>query len=170
MSTQASKDKAAAASGATTVPFRLEVVVIPVADFDRAKEFYAERLGWRLDADLNLDSGYRLTQLTPPGSNASIIFGTQVTAAQPGSFDGLLLVVDDVEAARDELLSRGVEVSEVFHDAGGSVAGGFQIGNQGRASGPDPERRSYASYASFNDTEGNRWVLQEITERFPGRV
>jgi catechol 2,3-dioxygenase-like lactoylglutathione lyase family enzyme len=167
--TQVSTDSAAGASGAAAVPFRLEVVVIPVADFDRAKNFYVG-LGWRLDAEAALDDGYRLTQLTPPGSNASIIFGTRVTAAQPGSFDGLLLVVDDIDAARNDLLSHGVEVSGVFHDAGGGLGGGFHVGNEGRATGHDPERRSYASYASFHDTEGNRWVLQEITTRLPGRV
>jgi catechol 2,3-dioxygenase-like lactoylglutathione lyase family enzyme len=164
------RDDAKQVSNDAAIPFRLEVVVIPVADFDRAKDFYAGRLGWRVDAEANLDTGYRLMQLTPPGSTASIIFGTQVTAAQPGSSDGLLLVVDDVDAARDELMSRGVEVSEVFHDAGGGLGGAFHVGNEGRAPGPDPERRSYASYASFNDPDGNRWVLQEITERLPGRV
>lgn len=109
-------------------------------------------------------------QLTPPGSNASVIFGTKVTAAQPGSADGLLLVVDDIDAARKELQWRGVEVSDVFHDAGGGLGGGFHVGDEGHAPGPDPERRSYASYASFNDSEGNRWILQEITTRLPGRV
>ena len=161
MSTQVGNDDA--------VSFRLEVVVIPVADFDRAKDFYVG-LGWRVDAELDAGNGYRLMQVTPPGSNASIIFGTQVTAAQPGSCDGLLLVVDNVDAAREELRSRGVEVSEVFHDASGGLGGGFHIGDEGRASGPHPERLSYGSYASFNDSEGNRWLLQEITERLPGRV
>ena len=169
MNTQASKDDATPVSDDAAVSFRLEVVIIPVADFDRAKNFYVG-LGWRVDAEVSADNGYRLMQLTPPGSKASIIFGTQVTAAQPGSCDGLLLVVDDVAAAREELRSRGVEVSEVFHDASGSLGGGFHIGDEGRAPGPDPERRSYASYASFNDSEGNRWLLQEITERLPGRV
>jgi catechol 2,3-dioxygenase-like lactoylglutathione lyase family enzyme len=168
-SAQVSNANAAAAPDVTGVPFRLEVVVIPVADFDRAKDFYVG-LGWRVDAEANLDGGYRLMQLTPPGSNASVIFGTQVTAAQPGSADGLLLVVDDIDAARNELKSRGVEVSEPFHDAGGGLAGGFHVGEEGRAPGHDPERRSYATYASFHDTDGNRWVLQEITERLPGRV
>ena len=167
--TQVSNASAAVASDATGVPFRLEVVVIPVADFDRAKGFYVG-LGWRVDAEANLDDGYRLMQLTPPGSNASVIFGTKVTAAQPGSADGLLLVVDDIDGARKELMWRGVEVSDVFHDAGGGLAGGFHVGDEGRAPGHDPERRSYASYASFHDTEGNRWILQEITARLPGRV
>lgn len=166
-SMQTSSDEAA--GPAVAVPFRLEVVVIPVADFDRAKSFYAG-LGWRFDGEVVLDGGYRLTQFTPPGSNASIIFGTQVTSAPPGSFDGLFLVVDDIDVAREELLSRGVEVSEVFHDAGGTIVGGFHIGDEGRAPGPDPEGRSYATYVSFDDSEGNRWVLQEINERLPGRV
>jgi hypothetical protein len=117
-----------------------------------------------------VEGGYRLTQFTPPESNASIIFGTQVTSAQPGSFDGLYLIVDDINAARQELLSRGVEVSEVFHDTGGTIIGGFHVGDEGRASGPDPEGRSYPTYVSFNDSEENRWVLQEIKERLPGRV
>lgn len=167
--TQVTNGGAIAMPSLATVPFRLEVVVIPIADFDRAKEFYVS-LGWRVDAEANLDSGYRLMQLTPPGSNTSVIFGTQVTAAQPGSADGLILVVDNIDAARTELLSHGVEVSDVFHDAGGGLAGGFHIGNEGRAAGPDPLGRSYASYASFHDPDGNRWVLQEITERLPGRV
>ena len=153
----------------TAVPFRLEVVVIPVADYDRAKKFYVG-LGWRVDADVDGGNGYRLMQLTPTGSGASVIFGTQVTAAQPGSADGLLLAVDDLDAARADLLSRGVDVSPAFHDANGSLAGGFHIGDEGRAFGHDPEGRSYATYASFNDSEGNRWLLQEITTRLPGRV
>lgn len=165
-STQTGSDKTAGPTVA--VPFRLEVVVIPVADFDRAKNFY-QGLGWRFDGELDLEGGYRLTQFTPPESNASIIFGTQVTSAQPGSFEGLYLIVDDIDA-RQELLSRGVEVSEVFHDTGGTVIGGFHVADEGRAPGPDPEGRSYATYVSFNDSEGNRWVLQEITERAPGRV
>lgn len=168
--TQTNSDTAAGSPGATTGPLRLEVVVIPVADFDRAKEFYGDRLGWRFDGELNLDGDYRLTQFTPPGSNASIIFGNQITAAQPGSADGLILAVDDIQTARDGFVALGVEVSEVFHDAGGATIGGFHIGDEGRAPGPDPEGRSYASYASFEDSEGNRWVLQEITERLPGRV
>ena len=152
----------------TAVAFRLEVVVIPIADHDRAKEFYV-RLGWRVDADVTAGT-YRLVQVTPPGSSASVIFGTEVTAAPPGSADGLLLAVDDIDRAREDLLARGVEVSEVFHDAGGGLGGGFHPGDEGRAAGHDPQRRSYASYASFHDSEGNRWLLQEIGERLPGRV
>jgi catechol 2,3-dioxygenase-like lactoylglutathione lyase family enzyme len=154
-------------SGST--PVRLEVVVIPVADPERAKNFFLG-LGWRFDGELFEDDDYHLVQITPTGSPASIIFGRGVTAAQPGTFDGLILAVDNIETAREELISRGAKVSEVFHDARGGPIGGFQIGDKGRAMGPDPERRSYATYASFEDTEGNRWVLQEITERAPGRV
>jgi catechol 2,3-dioxygenase-like lactoylglutathione lyase family enzyme len=150
-------------------PMRLEAVVVPVTDVDRANRFY-QSLGWRVDADVSDGDGYRLVHLTPPASNASIIFGKGVTPAQPGSLEGLVLAVDDIDAARDELLAQGVEVSEAFHDAGGGPAGGFIADTGARAAGPDPERRSYASYASFSDPDGNRWLLQEITERAPGRV
>ncbi|MFI7065135.1 VOC family protein [Kribbella sp. NPDC050124] len=166
--TQVSNETAAVVSNATAVAFRLEVVVIPVADFDRAKGFYVG-LGWRVDVDLDV-GGVRFMHLTPPGSMTSVVFGNAVTAAPPGSADGLLLAVDDIDEARKELVSHGVEVSEVFHDEGGGTGGGFRIGNDGRAPGRDPHNRSYASYASFHDTEGNRWLLQEITERLPGRV
>ena len=148
---------------------KLEVVVIPVSDVDRAKNFY-KGLGFREDIDFTApDGGYRVVQLTPPGSACSIIFGKGVTAARPGSIDRLVLAVSDMDAATKELRSHGVEVS-VFHDAGGGLGGGFQVGNQGRAPGPDPQRRSYATYASFNDPDGNLWLLQEIKERLPGRV
>jgi catechol 2,3-dioxygenase-like lactoylglutathione lyase family enzyme len=146
---------------------KLEVVVVPVSDVDRAKDFY-KRLGFREDIDVGSHS-YRVVQLTPPGSACSIIFGKGVTAAQPGSIDRLVLAVYDIAAARDELLSHGVEVS-VFHDAGGGLGGGFYAGTEARASGPDPQRRSYASYVSFSDPDGNVWLLQEIKERLPGRV
>jgi len=149
-------------------PMRLEAVVVPVADVDRANRFY-QRLGWRVDADVSAGDDYRLVHLTPPASNASILYGKGVTSAPPGSQNGLVLVVDDIDAARDELLARGVDVSEPFHDAGGGAAGGFIAGTEARAAGPDPDRRSYASYASFSDPDGNRWLLQEITERAPGR-
>jgi catechol 2,3-dioxygenase-like lactoylglutathione lyase family enzyme len=162
-------DAATEASGAAAVPMRLEVVVVPVADVDRAKSFY-QGLGWRLDAEASAGDDYRLMQLTPPGSHASIIFGKGVTTAEPGSIDSVVLAVDDIDAARDELIARGVEVSEVFHDAGGGLGGGFQAGTEGRAPGRDPQGRSYASYASFSDPDGNGWLLQEITERLPGRV
>jgi catechol 2,3-dioxygenase-like lactoylglutathione lyase family enzyme len=145
--------------------FKLEVIVLPVADVDRAKAFY-ESLGWRLDADVPGDGGFRVVQLTPPGAPASIIFGSDVTAAAPGSTQGLYLVVDDIEAAREDLVARGVNVSEVYHDAGGVFE---HAGTEHRLPGPDPNRTSYSSFASFNDPDGNRWVLQEITERLPGR-
>jgi catechol 2,3-dioxygenase-like lactoylglutathione lyase family enzyme len=145
--------------------FKLEVIVLPVAHVDRAKAFY-ESLGWRLDADVPGDGGFRVVQLTPPGSPASIIFGSDVTAAAPGSTQGLYLVVDDIEAAREDLVGRGVNVSEVYHDAGGVFE---HAGTEHRLPGPDPNRTSYSSFASFNDPDGNRWVLQEITERLPGR-
>jgi catechol 2,3-dioxygenase-like lactoylglutathione lyase family enzyme len=166
-STQVQSDATGEASRAAAVPMRLEVVVIAVADVDRAKAFY-EGLGWRLDADLG-GGDYRVVQLTPPGSSASIVFGNGVTS-QSGSLESLLLAVDDIDAAREELVSRGVAVSEVFHDAAGGLGGGWHPGTEGRAPGRDPEGRSYGSYASFNDPDGNRWLLQEITERLPGRV
>ena len=147
---------------------KLEVVVVPVSDVDRAKEFY-KRLGFREDIDYAGSDGYRVVQLTPPGSACSIIFGKGVTSAQPGSIDRLVLAVDDIDAARDELLAHGVEV-RVFHDAGGGLGGGFYARTEARAPGPDPQRRSYASYASFSDPDGNGWMLQEIKERLPGRV
>ena len=148
---------------------KLEVVVVPVSDVDRAKVFY-EKLGFRLDMDNVAKEDYRIIQFTPPGSGASIIFGKGITSAQPGSIDGLTLVVYDIDAARSELLSHGVEVSDVFHDADGGLAGGFHAGTKARVRGPDPQGRSYASYASFSDPDGNGWLLQEIKERLPGRV
>ncbi|MFF4354738.1 VOC family protein [Streptomyces sp. NPDC001530] len=144
---------------------KLEVVVVPVADVDRAKNFY-EKLGWRLDADFANGQDFRVVQLTPPGSPASVIFGTGVTSAAPGSVEGLHLAVSDIEAARAEIADRGIEVSEVFHDADGVF---HRAGTEGRVPGPDPERRTYASFASFSDPDGNGWVLQEITTRLPGR-
>ena len=147
---------------------KLEVVVIPVSDVDRAKAFY-KRMGFREDIDFAANDAFRVVQLTPPGSACSIIFGKGVTAAQPGTVDRLVLVVSDMEAARKELLAHGVEVG-VFHDAGGGLGGGFISDLKQRAAGPDPQRRSYATYASVSDPDGNRWVLQEITERLPGRV
>jgi catechol 2,3-dioxygenase-like lactoylglutathione lyase family enzyme len=144
---------------------KLEVVVLPVSDVDRAEDFY-KMLGWRLDADFVADADFRVVQLTPPGSQASIIFGTGITSAEPGSAQGLHLVVTDVEAARAEIAEHGVKVSEVFHDAGGVF---HHAGAAGRVRGPDPEHNSYASFASFSDPDGNGWVLQEITTRLPGR-
>jgi catechol 2,3-dioxygenase-like lactoylglutathione lyase family enzyme len=168
-SKQLSNVAATEAPKAAAVPMRLEAVVVPVADADRASRFY-QRLGWRVDADVSAGDDNRLVHLTPPESNASIIFGKGVTSAPPGSIDRVVLVVDDIDAARDQLLSRGVDVGEVFHDAGGGLAGGFIADTEGRAAGPDPQGRSYATYASFSDPDGNRWLLQEITERAPGRV
>ena len=147
---------------------KLEVLVVPVSDVDRAKAFY-EKLGFRLDVDYSANTSYRILQFTPPGSAASIIFGKGVTAAQPGSIDRLLLAVSDIAAARRELRAHGVEVGEVFHDAGGGLGGGFYAGTEAREPGPDPQGRSYASYAAFSDPDGNRWLLQEIKTRLPGR-
>jgi catechol 2,3-dioxygenase-like lactoylglutathione lyase family enzyme len=153
------------------VDLKLEVVVIPVSDADRAKEFYT-RLGWRLDADFAAGDDFRVIQFTPPGSGCSVIFGKNVTAAAAGSAQGLYMVVSDIEAAREELLGRGVKVSEVFHDAGAVHAGTDEpyLFGRLRVSGPDPEHRSYRSFASFHDPDGNGWLLQEITTRLPGRV
>ena len=147
------------------VDMKLEVVVVPVADVDRAKDFYAG-LGWRLDADVAGDDGFRVVQVTPPGSGCSVIFGADVTAAAPGSVEGLYLIVGDIEAARAELIGNGVDVSEVFHDAGGVF---HHAGDKARVPGPDPQRTSYGSFATFSDPDGNRWFLQEITSRLPGR-
>ena len=150
---------------------KLEVVIIPVSDVKRAKEFYG-RLGWRLDADFDSGDDWRGIQFTPPGSGCSVIFGKNVTAAAPGSAQGLYLIVSDIEAARKELLGRGVEVSEVFHDAGGVYAGMDEpyLFGRIRVSGPDPEHRSYRSFASFHDPDGNGWLFQELTTRQPGRI
>ena len=150
---------------------KFELIVIPVSDVERSKQFYAS-LGWRLDADFAFDNGFRVVQFTPPGSAASVIFGTEVTAAAPGSAKGLYLVVSDIEAAREELLRRGVKVSEAFHGGGDVYRGTDEPHLFGtvRVSGPDPERRSYFTLASFNDPDGNGWLLQEVTTRLPGRV
>ena len=159
------------ASKATSPAMKLEVVVIPVSDVDRAKAFYGS-LGWRLDADFADGKDYRVIQFTPPGSGASVIFGKNVTAAAPGSAQGLYLVVSDIEAARQELRDRGVDVSETFHAADGVFTGKhepFLLGRD-RISGPDPEHRTYQSYASFSDPDGNGWLFQEVTARAPGRV
>jgi catechol 2,3-dioxygenase-like lactoylglutathione lyase family enzyme len=148
------------------VDMKLEVVVIAVSDVDRAKRFY-HGLGWRLDADVVTGDDFRAVQFTPPGSPCSIIFGTGVTSALPGSAQGLHLIVSDIEAARAELLDRGVEASELFHDVGGVF---HHAGREGRVSGRDAKRRSYASFASFSDPDGNGWLLQEVTVRLPGRL
>jgi catechol 2,3-dioxygenase-like lactoylglutathione lyase family enzyme len=158
-------------AGVARVAMKLEVIVIPVSDVDRAKEFYG-RLGWRLDADYDNGHDFRVIQFTPSGSACSIIFGKNVTAAAPGSTQGLYMIVSDMAAARDELLGRGVQISEVFHDAGGVYAGPDQpyLFGRLRVSGPDPEHRSYRSFASFSDPDGNGWLLQEITTRLAGRI
>jgi len=154
-----------------TMDMKLEVIVIPVSDVERSKQFYGS-LRWRLDADFAFDDGFRVIQFTPPGSAASIIFGTNVTAAAPGSAKGLYLVVSDIEAARKELLGRGVKVSEAFHGGSDVHAGADEphLFGSVRVSGPDPERRSYFTLASFSDPDRNGWLLQEVTTRLPGRV
>jgi catechol 2,3-dioxygenase-like lactoylglutathione lyase family enzyme len=165
-----SKDAATDAS-VGRVDTKLEVIIIPVSDVDRAKKFYA-RLGWRLDADFTHDDDWRGVQFTPTGSGCSIIFGKNVTAAAPGSARGLYLIVSNIEAARDELLRRGIEVSEVFHGADDVFAGKDEpyLFGRLRVSGLDPDHRSYHSFASFRDPDGNGWLLQEVTTRLPGRV
>ena len=145
---------------------KFEVVVIPVADVDRSKEFYT-KVGWRLDADFPFNNGFRVVQFTPPGSACSVQFGTKMTSAAPGSAQGLYLIVSDAEAARKDLVARGIEVSEVFHS--GTPGAQFQIDGSGRISGPAPEHATYNSFATFRDPDGNGWLLQEITTRLPGR-
>jgi len=159
-----------AISGATVarVDMKLEVVVIPVSDVDRAKEFY-KKLGWRLDADFPFDNGFRIVQFTPPGSGCSIQFGTKITSAAPGSAQGLYLIVSDIGVAHDEIAGRGIAISEVFH----SVTPGAQFqpdATSGRINGPAPDHATYTSFATFNDPDGNSWLLQEVTTRLPGRV
>jgi catechol 2,3-dioxygenase-like lactoylglutathione lyase family enzyme len=144
---------------------KLEVVVLPVSDVDRAKDFYAG-LGWRLDADLATGDDFRVVQLTPPGSSCSIIFGNGVTSPAPGAVQDLMLIVDDIDAARADLITHGADVSELFHDEGGVF---HHAGTKARVSGPDPEGRSYSTWASFSDPDGNGWLLQEIKTRLPGR-
>jgi catechol 2,3-dioxygenase-like lactoylglutathione lyase family enzyme len=157
--TQMSTERATQIPSATKVDLKLEVVVIPVSDVDRAKRFYGS-LGWRLDADFTNDADWRVVQMTPPGSPCSIHFGKGVTTAVPGSVKNLYLVVSDVEAARGELIRGGADVSEAFH---------FTALGGPRASGPDPNGRSYGTFATFSDPDGNSWLLQEIKTRLPGR-
>jgi catechol 2,3-dioxygenase-like lactoylglutathione lyase family enzyme len=158
-------------ASAARVDMKFEIVVIPVSDVDRAKEFYA-KLGWRLDADFDNDKDFRVIQFTPPGSGCSIIFGKNVTAAAPGSAQGLYLIVSDIEAARKELLDRGIQISKVFHGASGVYAGGDEpyLFGRNRVSGPDEQHGSYRSFASFSDPDGNGWLFQEVTTRLPGRI
>ena len=164
-------NEAADGVSAVSVDAKFEIVVIPVSDIDRAKAFYA-RLGWRLDADYDNGTDYRVIQFTPTGSACSVIFGRNVTAAAPGSAQGLYLIVSDIAAARAEYLRRGVEVSEVFHGGNGVYSGPDEpyIFGRVRVSGSDPEHRSYRSFASFKDPDGNGWLFQEITTRLAGRV
>jgi catechol 2,3-dioxygenase-like lactoylglutathione lyase family enzyme len=145
---------------------KLEVVVLPVSDVDKTKEFY-RALGWREDADFRADDTFRVVQMTPPASPTSVIFGKGVTDAPPGSVQDVLLAVDDVETARSELAERGADISDVWHDADGIF---YRGGGRNRVPGPDPERRTYCSYASFTDPDGNGWVLQEVSARLPGRL
>ncbi len=164
--TEVRSSAAGATAIAGNVDMNFEVVVIPVTDVQRAKEFYADRLGWRLDADVAADGGFRLVQLTPPGSGCSIQFGTDLTPAAPGSAQSLYLVVADIAAARDDLIARGIQVSEVFHEA--AIGGRFHA--DARVPGPAPDHTSYGSFAAFTDPDGNSWLFQEITTRLPGRV
>jgi len=157
MTTDATTPTALESEGGT-IEMKLEVVTIPVSDVDRAKRFY-QSLGWRLDADFTIGDEVRAVQFTPTRSNASVAFGKGLTSAEPGSAQRLELVVSDIDAARDDLIRRGVEVSELFH-----------LGDSGLEPGPDPDRRSYLTYASFNDPDGNGWLLQEVTDRRPGRT
>src|SRR5437773_414483 len=165
--TQMSSEHATQIPSVGMVDTKLEVVLIPVSDVDRAKRFYGS-LGWRLDADFAFDNGFRVVQFTPPGSECSVQFGTNITSASPGSAQGLYLIVSDIEAARHELVARGAEISQVFH-AGTPGAQFRPDGTTGRISGPAPDHASYRSFATFSDPDGNRWLLQEIKTRLPGR-
>jgi len=166
-STEVSSSEVTGTESATKVDANLEVVVVSVTDVDRAKEFYGS-LGWRLDADVAPGDDFRLIQFTPPGSGCSIQFGTNLTSATPGSAQSLYLAVSDIEAARDELIARGVEVGEIFHE--GKPGARFEYGANGRVSGPAPDHGSYRSFASFSDPDGNGWLFQEVTTRLPGRI
>src|SRR5271155_4131590 len=164
---EVSKNEAAESTNVANAAMKLEVVIIPVSNVDRAKEFYA-KLGWRLDADRTAGNAFRLVQFTPPGSGSSIQFGVNLTSAAPGSAQGMLLAVSDIEAARNELIAHGVGASEVFHCETGTACRFPGIGV--RVSGWHPERLSYYSFVSFSDPDGNGWLLQEVTKRLPGRV
>jgi len=169
MSTAEARSSEASGTASVKNPdFKLEVVVIAVSDVDRAKDFYGS-LGWRLDADFPFDNGFRIVQFTPPGSGCSVQFGTKMTSAAPGSAHCLYLIVSDIEAARDELLARGVDVSEVFH-AGTPGAQFASDDTSGRVGGRASDQGSYRSFATFSDPDGNSWLLQEITTRLPGRI
>jgi len=164
MSTDKASDKEA--GGSARIDTKIEVVVIPVADVDRSKEFYT-RLGWRLDADFPYDNGFRVVQFTPPGSGCSVQFGTKTTPAAPGSAQGLYLIVSNVELSRRDLAARGIDVSEVFHP--GTPGAQFRVDGSGRISGPAPEHATYGSFATFRDPDGNGWLFQEVTTRLRGR-
>jgi catechol 2,3-dioxygenase-like lactoylglutathione lyase family enzyme len=167
-STPMSNQNATQMASAGMVDLKLEVVVIPVSDVDRAKRFYAG-LGWREDADFAFDNGFRVVQFTPPGSGCSVQFGSNITSAAAGSSQGLYLIVSDIEAARDELAARGVDISEVFYP--GTPGAQFQPNDTSvRVKGPAPDHASYSSFATFSDPDGNGWLLQEITMRLPGRI
>jgi catechol 2,3-dioxygenase-like lactoylglutathione lyase family enzyme len=168
---EVSKNEGTKSTSVADLDTKLEIVVIPVSDIDRAKEFYSG-LGWRLDADYDNGSDFRIIQFTPPGSGWSVIFGRNVTGAAPGSARGLYLIVSDIQAARNDLFRRGVKISEVFHGAGDVYAGPDEpyLFGRIRVNGPDPEHRSYRSFASFSDPDGNGWLFQEITTRQPGRI
>src|SRR6478672_11306124 len=164
-STEAISERSTQIAAAATVDLKLEVVIIPVSDVDRAKRFYSS-LGWRLDADFAFDNGFRAVQFTPPGSGCSIQFGTNVTSAAPGSAQNLYLIVSDIVAARDEIAGSGVEISEVFHPG----TPGAQFAQTGHVSGLADDRGNYRSFATFQDPDGNGWLLQEVTTRLPGRI
>lgn len=167
MSSTAHSEGSAATAAKGTSTMQLEVVVIPVSDVDRARAFYADTLGWRLDADF-ANGDFRIVQLTPPGSGCSIQFGTHMSNQAPGSAESLYLIVSDLEAARSELLARGVEVGEVFHES--ELGARFDAGPGTRLSGPGPNGGTYSSFAAFSDPDGNGWLFQQVTTRLPGRV
>lgn len=168
MSTTEVQAEHSSGAGGANADLKLEVVMIPVSDVDRAKEFYAG-LGWRLDADFPFENGVRIVQFTPPGSPASVQFGTGTTSATPGSAENLYLIVSDLDAAREQLIARGAQVSEAFHP--GAPGAQFRpVGEGDRAGGLDPDRATYGSFATFSDPDGNRWLVQEVTTRLPGRI
>jgi predicted enzyme related to lactoylglutathione lyase len=167
MSTNEIRTNEAVNTSVVTAATNLEVIVIPVSDVDRAKQFYS-KLGWRLDADRSAGNNFRLVQFTPPGSGSSIQFGVKLTSAAPGSAQAMLLAVSDIEAARRELVARGIDASEAFHCDAGTACRFPGVG--ARINGPHPERLSYSSFVSFSDPDGNSWLLQEVTQRLPGRM
>jgi len=166
ISQEQAREQAAELAGVGTVETKLEVIIVPVSDVDRAKRFY-EGLGWRMDGDFAGGDGWRAVQVTPPGSPCSVIFGTGITTAAAGSVQGLVLVVDDIEAARARLVASGVDVSEAFHFESVFYAKG--AGTPGRVPGPDPQGQSYRTFLSFSDPDGNGWLIQEVKTRLPGR-